>query len=291
MKIIGHRGYISEQSGKDFAYQNSLSAFRNALEYGDGFETDACLSADGEIFLVHEAKFITPPVEYVLREHLDEKSQAIVNNHRLDEMTAAEIKSLRLISGECIPTLQEALTLASVYPDKIINIELKGHDTGHAVKKQLQRTLAYTDLEAENFLISSFNHEAIFSLKKLIPFSKGLIFSLHEQARTPIFSWVEESTACYEPFRFERLEQYKNDGHTVDYIILGEPDLTLDNIAAIKTVMPDVKIGSWVFTELNPDIEQFYKKIEELAPKNIIDVLIVDNTKEVRERLKSVLRD
>ena len=47
MKILGHRGCILSD-GKP--YQNSLEAFKIALEYSDGLETDACVCKDGEVF-------------------------------------------------------------------------------------------------------------------------------------------------------------------------------------------------------------------------------------------------
>mgnify|MGYP001445269058 CR=1 FL=1 len=43
-KIIGHRGVISSEPG--YPYQNSIEAYKIALDRMNGFETDACLNAD-----------------------------------------------------------------------------------------------------------------------------------------------------------------------------------------------------------------------------------------------------
>ena len=50
MKILGHRGCILK--GKPF--QNSLKAFKLAIQYTNGFETDACLTKDGDVVFIHE---------------------------------------------------------------------------------------------------------------------------------------------------------------------------------------------------------------------------------------------
>ena len=98
---IAHRGMCLE------APENTLVAFRMALEAGFGFELDVWMSADGVPMILH-----------------DRTLQRTTNGMgRLGEKTLAELKQLDAGSwfdakyaGEPLPTLAEALDLVAEYP-------------------------------------------------------------------------------------------------------------------------------------------------------------------------------
>ncbi len=78
--------------------ENSLAAFRRAMEAGCGIELDVQLSRDGVPIVFHDESLI----------------RLCGRPERVSELTAAELSSLTLgESGERIPTLSEALSLVS----------------------------------------------------------------------------------------------------------------------------------------------------------------------------------
>ena len=134
----GHRGVIKESLS-----QNSIQAFQQAIAASDGFETDACVSKDGEVFLSHEAKYADAAsgVQYSVAEHLDAASAAVLGNCRLEQLTADAIRGFHLKDGQPIPTLREALQLVGSQPGKLSNIELKAHNVAGPVLKLVESCL------------------------------------------------------------------------------------------------------------------------------------------------------
>ncbi|MBE6541999.1 MAG: glycerophosphodiester phosphodiesterase [Ruminococcaceae bacterium] len=89
--------------------ENSLAAFKNAVDNGFGIELDIQLSSDGEVMVFHD---------YTL-------SRMTGDDRKLSDLTAAELMELRLDGGEeHIPTLRQVLDLVD---GKVpLLIELKG---------------------------------------------------------------------------------------------------------------------------------------------------------------------
>ena len=111
--IICHRG------AKSYAPENTLAAFKAALELGaDGFELDTQLTSDGHVVVFHD-----PTVD------------RITNGHgQLSKLPLAELRELDAGSsfsnefrGEKIPTLDEVFE--TVGKRAIINVELKNFST------------------------------------------------------------------------------------------------------------------------------------------------------------------
>lgn len=107
--ILCHRG------AKNYAPENTLAAFKTALELGaDGFELDTQLTSDGHVVVFH-----------------DPALDRLTNGHgKLSKLSLAELRELDLSSsfskkfrGEKIPTLEEVFE--SIGKRAIINIELK----------------------------------------------------------------------------------------------------------------------------------------------------------------------
>lgn len=74
--------------------ENSLEAFRAAVEYGYGVEMDVHLSADGALVVFHD----------------DTLDRVCGVPGRIEDKTLSELRQLRLCGTECgIPTLAEAL--------------------------------------------------------------------------------------------------------------------------------------------------------------------------------------
>ena len=134
--------------------ENSLTAYKNAIDNEYGIEIDVQLSSDGEIFVFH-----------------DETVTRMCGVHKkLSEMTSAEIKQLRL-SGtyEHIPTLAEVLSLVDGSVPLLIEVKYYAHTA------KLCASLAeMLDTYQGAFAIQSFDPRVLRYFKKYRPrFARG----------------------------------------------------------------------------------------------------------------------
>jgi glycerophosphoryl diester phosphodiesterase len=156
MRVIAHRGF----SGS--APENTLSAFRKAIEIGaDMFELDVLLSRDGKVVVIHD-------------ETLDRTTSGTgkVADYSLAEL--AELDAGTWFSsdfrGESIPTLAEVLELAK---EKIlVNVEIKTEAVtnkarGGIVEKVLN--LVRGSGMEDQVVISSFDPRALAQSRELDP--------------------------------------------------------------------------------------------------------------------------
>ena len=143
-----HRGLHDSKAGVP---ENSLLAFRKAVEQGYGAELDVHLSKDGRLVVIHD--------ESLLR-------TAGVNRNVCDCTT----KELRMYfleeTGEPIPFLEEVLPLFAGKTPLII--ELKPYNKNHAAlaSATCQMLEQYPELQ---FCIESFDPRALLWLKKNRP--------------------------------------------------------------------------------------------------------------------------
>lgn len=126
--------------------ENSLAAFRNAVDHGHGMELDVQLSRDGEVMVFHDYTLI--------RMTGDER--------KLSELTATELRELTLNgTDEKIPYLKEVLELVD---GKVpLLIELKGESTDTSLCPKVCEIL---DKYEGAYLIESFNPMLLAWLKK-----------------------------------------------------------------------------------------------------------------------------
>ena len=160
---IAHRG-----AGK-LAPENTLAAFRLGASYGYRmFECDAKLSADGVVFLMHDAT-------------LDRTTngQGIGGDltwHALSQRDAGTWHS-RTYAGEALPTL-EGLAQFCLANGHLLNIEIKptpGTEaaTGEAVARLAKRLWAGADVPP---LLTSFKPDALAAAQQIAPeLPRGLL--------------------------------------------------------------------------------------------------------------------
>ncbi len=143
-----HRGLHNSDAGVP---ENSLLAFRKAVEQGYGAELDVHLSKDGRLVVIHDESLLrTAGVK-----------------RKVCECTTKELRSYFLEeTGEPIPFLEEVLPLFAGKTPLVI--ELKPHAKNHAALAEATCKLLdqYPDLE---YCIESFDPRAIFWLKKHRP--------------------------------------------------------------------------------------------------------------------------
>lgn len=168
--LIAHRGLSAD------APENTMAAFRLAVKAkSDGIETDAHLTSDGKIVLLH-----------------DENTMRTTGHGGLVErMTLSELAELDAgswyddrFTGERIPELWELLEL--LHPTgMVLNIELKNSITRYPGLEQavLQEIARFGMLD--RIIFSSFNHASMALVKALEPRAEtALLYDgvLHEPA-------------------------------------------------------------------------------------------------------------
>jgi len=115
--IFAHRGCSTK------APENTISAFRKAFEMGaDGVELDVRQTKDGRLVIIHD-----PTVDRTTN------GRGFVEEHTLDE-----IRKLVIEGGEHVPTLYEALKLASEY-GKMLLIDLKVVDAESELVEEVKK--------------------------------------------------------------------------------------------------------------------------------------------------------
>ncbi len=220
---VAHRGASGE------APENTIASFEKAIAQGaEIIETDARLSEDKEIILIH-----------------DETVERTTDGRgKVSELTLKELKSLdagswfgKKFSGERIPTLEET---TEVVKGKVkLDIELKGKDP-------LLPKKVINLLKKENFIresiISSFNYFFLKEVKRLEPqIITGLLFATPAQERKgfPYWKWLDLILPRYNLITEDLVEKAHSKGLKIIAWTVDNPeeirrliDLEVDGIAS-----------------------------------------------------------
>lgn len=174
VKVLGHRGSKNHP-------ENTVPAFREALEYADGFEFDIQYTSDGIPVVIHD----------------DTVDRTTNGSGRVDSFTLAELKQFVVLDtrnmplqGIAIPTLEEVMELATPYiqnrPDIVINIEVKDARATAKTIAIVQDYIANKQWHYHNIILSSFEHDALREAKQLdsnIPL--GLLYETEQESKVP----------------------------------------------------------------------------------------------------------
>ena len=143
---FAHRGYHD----KPQLPENSLPAFRRAIEHGFGAELDVHLLRDGTLAVFHDSDL----------------SRCTGASGMIEDLTLAELKQLRLEgTQEQIPLFDEVLALFEHTAPLIIELKSAGGNHYALTKAVCERLDTY---EGE-FCIESFDPFCLLDLKKLRP--------------------------------------------------------------------------------------------------------------------------
>ncbi len=151
--------------------ENSMAAFRLAVEAGYGIELDVHLSRDGEVVVFHD----------------DTLLRMTGREGRISDYTLAELRPLRL-SGteEGIPTFAEVLTLVNGRVPLLV--ELKGESFDRSLCPRVAALLqGYTG----RYAIESFNPLLLSEMRKLLPHAyRGLLYTnvVREKKRASVLN-------------------------------------------------------------------------------------------------------
>jgi glycerophosphoryl diester phosphodiesterase len=272
MKVLGHRGVIKSS---DIPYQNSLRSFSEAIDKIDGFETDACLSSDGEIYFIHEAKYYDVEVEICYQEHLQNPDAFPAK--RFDQLSSDQVAQLRLKDGQPIPNWAQTLKLFENKPDKIFNIELKGYNVHTALIPKLKEAINSGRIKEEQFVISSFNHRVLVHVREAFPnIQIGVLYVDPTMKPAYLFPWTDDKIAAYEPLNETTLQADYLTAIKPQYVIIPDSCASEESFTLIKKHLPQCKVVVWVFTELNSyDDDAFHAMLNK--QKSQLHAVIIDN--------------
>lgn len=142
-QVIAHRGASA------FAPENTLEAFRKAVELGADFvEVDVRSTSDGELVILHDATL----------------DRTTPGRGRVNEYTLAQVRSL----GAGVPTLEEALLELKEKSVKLI-IELKdGNEQAPGIEERTISLLRKHEMFSR-VVLKSFDHRSLARLRLLAP--------------------------------------------------------------------------------------------------------------------------
>ena len=141
---IGHRG------AKAHIAENTFESIEKALEFGANMiEIDVHKCATGELVVIHDFT-------------LDRTTNG---SGEVKKKKYSELKNLKVEEQFKIPLLEEVLELIEGKCD--INIELKGLDTATKACEIVQQKVTSGQWAYSNFLISSFQKNELFRVRKL----------------------------------------------------------------------------------------------------------------------------
>ncbi|MGN1223041.1 MAG: glycerophosphodiester phosphodiesterase family protein [Christensenellales bacterium] len=166
-KYIAHRGFHNEENP-----ENTLGAFKRAIDHGYGIELDLQLLKDGTVVVIHDNKL----------------SRLCGVDKYLSNSTYEQIKDLHILnSNYTIPTFQEVLNFVNGQVPLLIEIKntlkvgelesktydiLKNYDGDYAIQSFNPYTLEWFKINAPNVLrgqlSSYFKNEKLNFVKKIL---------------------------------------------------------------------------------------------------------------------------
>ena len=142
---IGHRGAAGHSP------ENTLASFQKALDLKvDMIEFDLHLCKSGELVVMHD----------------EELNRTTNGQGYISQKTLPELKSLKIDKYHSLPTAEEVLDLINHRVK--VNLELKGARTAEPSSELVKKYLSQ-GWQADDFLVSSFNHDELRQFKSLMP--------------------------------------------------------------------------------------------------------------------------
>ncbi len=150
--------FIAHRGASAFAPENTLSAFRLAVEHGaDAVELDAKLSSDGRVVVIHDQTLNrTAGVE------------GRVRDFSLSDLKTLDVGSFfdNRFSGEKIPALDEVFE--EVGRKLLINVEITNYETPDDLLPEKIAEIVKSHAVQDRVHFSSFNPNNLNRIKKLL---------------------------------------------------------------------------------------------------------------------------
>lgn len=172
-----HRGFHS----KPVVPENSLSAFRRAVENGFGAELDVHLTKDGKLAVIHDSRL----------------KRVCGVEGCVEDFTAAELDAFRLEgTGEKIPLLEQVLPLFEHKTPLVVEIKAVHGNQAELTKK----TVACLDRFSVEYCMESFDPRVLIWLRRHRPeIVRGQLsqnFFKHPSGLNPVLRFVLTALLC-----------------------------------------------------------------------------------------------
>lgn len=264
LMVWGHRGHRYHRRQNDpvahnpVPHENSLLAYKQALQAVHGVECDVVQSRLKTPYLVHDTLF-NGMVQYELRRQLDEASAAWLQDRFIFNLTDDEIEALRLADGQPIPALRDLLALMRDYPDQYVNLELKGPHVTDITIRAVERAIHRGGLTPKQVIFSSYSIPALRGLRAGVGtrFRVSLSFLVASQPMAQMYpNWpLAEQQAYYVPFSIEALQRPDIVDIQPDFFNVDVTSMTLETLEAIHFFYPKARIILWCSGEGDPAVD------------------------------------
>lgn len=239
VKLFAHRGGAYEYD------ENTMPAFRETYAKGiRGYETDIRISKDGHLFIFHD----------------DDFKRLIGKEGSIETMTLKEIKALRTLKGNEIPTVDELLAFFKDKPGVYIEFEMKTSKTASYPDEilpqycdQLYQKVKAAQPKGSEYIFTSFDKRPLKYLSQKYP-GVDLLFIKGEGLSQAILDEAKEVGArrvgcnVHRSTRSMVMEAKKQGffvtlwpGHSVDDFLLG---VSLGSDYLCSDI--PVKVNDWV---------------------------------------------
>lgn len=273
VEILGHRGVRGDRAFRE----NSLSAFRHALKYADGLETDAVNSKDGVPFLIHDTRTMFIPYVHTWVKKLPVSHPAEMNAAALDAAGIMRLSDLFAVA------VCEGI-------GKTLNIELKGPDTAQSVI-DLIHDLERRGLNKDKIILSSFNHPEIVKARCLDPsIKRGLIFWQDSIRPSAYYPWDENCKGRNEPIGIEYLKSQAVHDAAPDYIVMPAGGLKRKYAEAVRGLFPETSFIVWTAGGENPPENNavLLDKLNDPVTGPAIGAVITNYPREMKEFIRTL---
>ena len=234
--------------------------------------------------MLHEAIYYDDDIgiEYIASRHLHEESRELMGTRKLEEMTAEEIKELRLPDGQRLPTLDEMIPLFTG-TDKTLILEMKGYNVLDILAGRLKKAFSKKELTAEQVVVVSFDHLQLARVRTVLPNVKiGAIFVHSDKPTTAVFPWIKEAKSKKIPFNKETAVKAMKELQP-EYVVLPHQEISGETIYWFAKVYPSIPAMFWVFTETpHPlthemlDEDVLMEELKEASEKINLDGIMID---------------
>ena len=265
LMVWGHRGhrhhrYDGQHGLNQSPHENSLKAYQHVLKYTTGLECDVVQSGQKTPFLVHDTLF-NGITQYQLKSQLDEPSQHLLNNRYIYQLMDDELEQLRLKDGQALPRLAHLLKLMPEYPQRYLNLELKGPSVADTAVRTVEHAIRQGHLHPQQIIFSSYNLPILQNLRLNVGmrFKISVMLTPADLQMAQMYpNWPNaEQNAYYMPFTQQSLQRSDIREINPDFLHVEAHSLTEGSLKAMHELYPDSGIILWCAGEKHPKENPF----------------------------------
>ena len=292
--IWGHRGHRHHRykQYRNPPHENSVAAYKYALQHTMGLECDVIQSKQGTPYLAHDTLF-DGIVKYELKTHLSEESKSLMDNQFVFQLDDSILQKAKLLDGQSLPKLRDLLELMPQFPGRVLNLELKGPNTADVAIRTVEKAIQEKLLTPQQIVFSGYNLPALRHLRVNAGyrFKIGAFFTPTGHALAQMYpNWPNaEQDAYYIPFDLSIVE--RNDVREIDpdFFHLERGSVNLGVLNALEHYYPKAKVIIWTAGEPHPDENPvLLNTVADLAWTNRIYAVMSDFPEVIQKRLSDM---